>query len=87
MVEVPDAFPAIVPFASEGRGAISRFATLNPVVRVSGGTSGTGLASAASFIFARVGSTSPTDSCWFYPLIPRAIVTIVSNFITVAIGI
>ncbi|KAB8334318.1 S-layer protein [Scytonema tolypothrichoides VB-61278] len=49
--EVSDAFPAITPFAGEGQEAISRFAGLNPVVRVSGGTSGTGLASAAGFIF------------------------------------
>jgi hypothetical protein len=51
MAETTDAFPPIVPFASEGQGAISRFAALNPVVRVSGGTSGTGLASAGGFIF------------------------------------
>lgn len=49
--ETSDAFPAIVPFASEGQGVISRFAALNPVVRVSGGTSGSGLASAAGFIY------------------------------------
>lgn len=49
--EVSDAFPAITPFNGEGQEAISRFANLNPVVRVSGGTSGTGLASAAGFIF------------------------------------
>ncbi|WP_157094811.1 iron uptake porin [Picosynechococcus sp. PCC 7003] len=49
--EVTDAFPAILPFASEGQGALSRFATLNPVLRMSGGTSGTGLASAAGFIY------------------------------------
>jgi len=49
--EASDAFPAIIPFSSEGQGAISRFATLNPVVRVSGGTSQTGLASAAGFIW------------------------------------
>ncbi|MCP2730296.1 iron uptake porin [Limnofasciculus baicalensis] len=49
--EVSDAFPTIIPFASEGQGAISRFATLNPVLRVSGGTSQTGLASAAGFIW------------------------------------
>ncbi|KYC35284.1 S-layer protein [Scytonema hofmannii PCC 7110] len=49
--EVPDAFPAITPFYGEGQEAISRFASLNPVVRVSGGTSGSGLASAAGFIF------------------------------------
>ncbi|MGI8502987.1 MAG: iron uptake porin [Hassallia sp.] len=49
--EVSDAFPPITPFYGEGQEAISRFASLNPVVRVSGGTSGTGLASAAGFIF------------------------------------
>ncbi|NER26479.1 MAG: iron uptake porin [Symploca sp. SIO1C4] len=49
--EVSDAFPAIIPFSSEGQGAISRFATLNPVVRVSGGTSGRGLASPVGLIW------------------------------------
>ena len=49
--EVSDAFPTIIPFASEGQGAISRFAALNPVLRISGGTSQTGLASAAGFIW------------------------------------
>ena len=49
--EASDAFPAIIPFSSEGQGAISRFAGLNPVVRISGGTSQTGLASAAGFIW------------------------------------
>lgn len=49
--EVSDAFPAITPFADDGQEAISRFASYNPVVRVSGGTSGTGLASAAGFIW------------------------------------
>jgi hypothetical protein len=51
MVEVTDAFPTIIPFSSEGQGALSRFASVNPVVRISGGTSETGLASAAGFIF------------------------------------
>ncbi len=50
-VEVSDAFPAITPFADDGQEAISRFAGYNPVVRVSGGTSETGLASAAGFIW------------------------------------
>ncbi len=50
-VEVSDAYPSIVPFASEGQGALSRFGSINPVVRVSGGTSGIGLASAVGFIF------------------------------------
>jgi hypothetical protein len=49
--ETSDAFPAISPFASDTQGALSRFAGYNPVVRVSGGTSGTGLASAAGFIW------------------------------------
>ncbi|PHM08823.1 iron uptake porin [Nostoc sp. 'Peltigera malacea cyanobiont' DB3992] len=49
--ETSDAFPAITPFNGEGQESISRFANLNPVLRVSGGTSGTGLASAAGFIF------------------------------------
>ncbi|MCU0537883.1 MAG: iron uptake porin, partial [Hydrococcus sp. Prado102] len=51
MAEVTDAFPTIIPFASEGQGAISRFGAINPVLRVSGGTSGTGLASAGGVIF------------------------------------
>mgnify|MGYP001800161592 CR=1 FL=1 len=49
--EVSDAFPTITPFAGEGQEAVSRFAGLNPVLRVSGGTSGSGLASAAGFMF------------------------------------
>jgi BMFP domain-containing protein YqiC len=49
--EVSDAFPAVIPFSSEGQGAISRFATLNPVARISGGTSQRGLASAVGFIW------------------------------------
>lgn len=49
--EATDAFPTIVPFADEGQGAVSRFAALNPVLRVSGGTSQTGLASATGFIW------------------------------------
>jgi Carbohydrate-selective porin, OprB family/S-layer homology domain len=49
--EVSDALPTIVPFADEGQGALSRFAALNPVLRVSAGTSGSGQASAAGFIF------------------------------------
>ena len=48
--EATDAFPTIIPFADEGQGAVSRFAALNPVLRVSGGTSQTGLASATGFI-------------------------------------
>ncbi|MGQ4647233.1 iron uptake porin [Lyngbya aestuarii] len=49
--EVSDAFPTIVPFSSEGQGAISRFASLNPVARISGGTSQRGLASPVGFIW------------------------------------
>ena len=49
--EATDAFPTVIPFADEGQGAVSRFAALNPVLRVSGGTSQTGLASATGFIF------------------------------------
>jgi len=48
--EVSDAFPSILPWASEGQGALSRFATLPAAQRVSAGTSQTGLASAAGFI-------------------------------------
>ena len=49
--EVTDAFPAVSPFASDTQGALSRFAPYNAAVRVSGGTSGTGLATAAGFIW------------------------------------
>ncbi len=50
--EVSDAFPAISPFASEGQGSVSRFGQgLNAATRVSGGTSGTGLAAAVGFIW------------------------------------
>lgn len=49
--EVSDAFPTIIPFADEGQGAVSRFAALNPVLRISGGTSQIGLASATGFIW------------------------------------
>nr|WP_264314140.1 iron uptake porin [Pseudanabaena sp. PCC 7367] len=49
--ETSDAFPAITPFYGEGSESISRFASLNPVLRVSGGTSGSGLASAVGFIY------------------------------------
>jgi Carbohydrate-selective porin, OprB family/S-layer homology domain len=48
--EVSDAFPAILPFAGEGQGGISRFSTLPAAQRVSGGTSQFGLASAAGLI-------------------------------------
>lgn len=49
--EVSDAFPSILPFAGEGQGSISRFGNLPAAQRVSGGTSQTGLASAAGFIW------------------------------------
>jgi len=49
--ETTDAGFGITPFYNEGQEAISRFAGLNPVARVSGGTSETGLASAAGFIW------------------------------------
>jgi hypothetical protein len=49
--EVSDAFPSVLPWASEGQGALSRFASLPAAQRVSGGTSQTGLASAAGVIF------------------------------------
>jgi hypothetical protein len=49
--EVSDAVPAITPFYGEGQESISHFGNLNPVLRVSGGTSSSGLASAAGFIY------------------------------------
>ncbi|MBD2175537.1 carbohydrate porin [Pseudanabaena sp. FACHB-1998] len=61
--EVSDAFPAISPFASEGQGSISRFGQgLNAATRVSGGTSGTGLAAAVGFIW------NPSDQVDFRAL-------------------
>jgi hypothetical protein len=61
--EVSDAFPAISPFASEGQGSISRFGQgLNAATRVSGGTSGTGLAAAVGFIW------NPSDKVDFRAL-------------------
>lgn len=48
--EVSDAFPSILPWADEGQGAVSRFASLPASHRISGGTSQTGLASAAGVI-------------------------------------
>ncbi len=49
--ETSDAFPAISPFAGEGQGSISRFGQYNAAFRVSGGTSGTGLAAAVGLIW------------------------------------
>ena len=50
-VETTDAGVGVNPFYSEGQEAISRFAGVNPVGRVSGGTSETGVASAGGFIW------------------------------------
>ena len=50
-LESTDAGFGITPFYGEGQEAISRFAGLNPVARVSGGTSETGVASAGGFIW------------------------------------
>lgn len=49
--EATDAGFGVTPFYNEGQEAVSRFAGLNPVARVSGGTSGSGLASAVGFIW------------------------------------
>jgi hypothetical protein len=49
--ETTDAGFGVTPFYGEGQEAISRFAGVNPVARVSGGTSGSGLASAVGFIW------------------------------------
>ncbi|PZV14950.1 MAG: S-layer protein [Leptolyngbya sp.] len=49
--EVDDAFPAIVPFYGDAQEGISRFGQMNPILRISGGTSGIGLASAAGLIW------------------------------------
>jgi hypothetical protein len=55
--EESDAFPSVAPFFSESQGGISRFSIYNPVIRVSGGTSGTGLAAAVGLIW--------TPAPWF----------------------
>lgn len=49
--ETTDAGFGVTPFYDEGQEALSRFAGLNPVARVSGGTSETGLASGGGFIW------------------------------------
>lgn len=49
--ETSDAFPAVSPFASDSQGAISRFAGYNAAYRVSGGTSGVGLATVFGFVW------------------------------------
>ncbi|MBR8834669.1 MAG: carbohydrate porin [Stigonema ocellatum SAG 48.90 = DSM 106950] len=50
-LETTDAGFGVTPFYNEGQEAVSRFAGVNPVARVSGGTSGFGLASAGGFIW------------------------------------
>ena len=49
--ETTDAGFGITPFYNEGQEAVSRFAGVNPVARVSGGTSESGQASAAGLIW------------------------------------
>ncbi|PZV11466.1 MAG: S-layer protein [Pseudanabaena sp.] len=72
--EVTDAFPAISPFANEGQGSISRFGQgLNAAVRVSGGTSGSGLAAAVGFIW------TPSDTVDFRALYGSVSPAIPSN--------
>ncbi|MCY7334435.1 MAG: iron uptake porin [Pseudanabaena sp. CAN_BIN31] len=79
--EVSDAFPAISPFASEGQGSISRFGQgLNAATRVSGGTSGTGLAAAVGFIW------SPTDKIDFRALYGSVNSAIPTNTGTTLLG-
>ncbi|MEE3719496.1 iron uptake porin [Tumidithrix elongata RA019] len=72
--EVSDAFPAISPFASEGQGSISRFGQgYNAAYRVSGGTSGTGLAAAVGFIW------NPSDQVDFRALYGSINASLASN--------
>ncbi|WP_055073968.1 iron uptake porin [Pseudanabaena sp. 'Roaring Creek'] len=79
--EVSDAFPAISPFASEGQGAISRFGQgLNAATRVSGGTSGTGLAAAVGFIW------TPSDTVDFRALYGSVNSAIAANSSTTLLG-
>lgn len=71
--ETTDAGFGVTPFYNEGQEALSRFGGLNPVARVSGGTSETGLASGGGFIwnisksldlralYASVNANVPTD--------------------------
>ncbi|MEH1902115.1 MAG: iron uptake porin [Nostoc sp.] len=49
--EITDVFPAITPYASDSQGAISRFAGYNAAVRITGGTSGTGLLAGVGFLW------------------------------------
>ena len=79
--EVSDAFPAISPFASEGQGSISRFGQgLNAATRVSGGTSGTGLAAAVGFIW------TPSDKIDFRALYGSVNSAIAANSPTTLLG-
>ena len=79
--EVSDAFPAISPFASEGQGSISRFGQgLNAATRVSGGTSGTGLAAAVGFIW------TPSDQVDFRALYGSVNSAIAANSPTTLLG-
>ncbi len=79
--EVSDAFPAISPFASEGQGAISRFGQgLNAATRVSGGTSGTGLAAAVGFIW------TPSDQVDFRALYGSVNSAIAANAANTPLG-
>ncbi len=79
--EVSDAFPAISPFASEGQGAISRFGQgLNAATRVSGGTSGTGLAAAVGFIW------TPSDQVDFRALYGSVNSAIATNSANTLLG-
>ncbi|PZO38506.1 MAG: S-layer protein [Pseudanabaena frigida] len=79
--EVSDAFPAISPFASEGQGSISRFGQgLNAATRVSGGTSGTGLAAAVGFIW------TPSDKVDFRALYGSVNPAIATNSPTTLLG-
>ncbi|BBC24341.1 iron uptake porin [Pseudanabaena sp. ABRG5-3] len=79
--EVSDAFPAISPFASESQGSISRFGQgLNAATRVSGGTSGTGLAAAVGFIW------TPSDQVDFRALYGSVNSAIAANSPTTLLG-
>lgn len=49
--EVTDAFPQISPLFNDAQGSVSRFGTAAAITRVSGGTSGFGLASAGGVIW------------------------------------
>jgi hypothetical protein len=48
-VETTDAFPTVLPFYGEGSEAVSRWGQVNPILRLSTGTSGIGNASAVGF--------------------------------------